>query len=64
LSPVSFDFAAEPLVRAPTMHLVLVEAYMANAIKEIEWKRDLDAELKAANKSGHHVLLDFSAAPM
>ena len=46
------------------MHLVLVEAFMANAIKEIEWKRDLDAELKAANKSGHHVLLDFSAAPM
>ncbi len=37
---------------------------MTHAVKEIEWKQDFDAELKAAAGAGQHVLLDFSAAPM
>jgi hypothetical protein len=36
---------------------------MAHAVRDIQWKHDLDAELKGAD-TGHHVLLDFSAAPM
>ena len=36
---------------------------MANAVKQIEWKRNFDAELNAASET-QHVLLDFSAAPM
>lgn len=40
------------------------EGSMANAVKEIEWKRDFDAEMKAAAGAGQHVLLDFSAAPL
>jgi hypothetical protein len=36
---------------------------MANALKQIEWKRDFEAELNATAET-QHVLLDFSAAPM
>ena len=39
------------------------EATMANAVKQIEWKRVFEPELDAAT-AAQHVLLDFSAAPM
>jgi hypothetical protein len=37
---------------------------MPKAIKQIEWKQNVDDELKAAAGTDHPVLLDFSAAPM
>ena len=36
---------------------------MANAVKQIEWKRAFEPELNAATAT-EQVLLDFSAAPM
>jgi hypothetical protein len=30
----------------------------------VQWEKNVDAGLKRAQKSGRHVLLDFSAAPM
>ena len=46
------------------MRSIIQEGSMAHAVKEIEWKRDFDTELKAAAGAGQHVLLDFSAAPL
>jgi hypothetical protein len=40
------------------------EVTMALATKEVMWQRDFDAALADAQRTGKHVLVDFSAAPM
>jgi hypothetical protein len=42
----------------------LHETPMATATAAIDWKRNAEAALNEARRTGRMVLLDFSAAPM